>query len=63
MTGDTCPECGQALPGAARDDDCTCADGVVMHRFGQSEEATKGKRTACSRLGCTCEAYTPVVTP
>jgi hypothetical protein len=58
MTGDTCPECGQALPGAARDDDCLCGDPEAIHH-----KTSGGNVTYCTRLSCHCGAYAPVVTP
>lgn len=59
MTGDTCPTCGQPMPGAARDD-CVCGDSVFLHRFVGGQDASSGVRSTCSRMSCDCKTYRPL---
>lgn len=46
---------------------CTCGHGDIVHRFANSEKATKGPRGACSVHGpsgqCPCAQYTPAEVP
>ena len=52
MTGDTCPECGQPYPGAARDDDCLCGHAKAEHHLTRG-----GNLTYCYRVACGCDTY------